>query len=225
MPALFGLPQGGTLPAPNLAPMFSLELDKHEYDPRQIVRGVFRFTLDSPRANLRVAVGLTARREGEMVYETTRTLDGPRELASGTYAFELRLPEDVKGPSLFKRLKQAIGRAATAPVDWEVWGILDREIVCKKAFEVVLEDEDDEAPAEAPPGRSSVLSRLNIAPPDYAPSGRLEEEASVRKKAPPAKKAAEPSAMPKRTVFCPSCGAREEDAESDYCGRCGKALH
>ncbi|MCE7873725.1 hypothetical protein DYH09_25580 [bacterium CPR1] len=206
--------------------MFSLELDKHEYDPRQIVRGVFRFALESARPNLRVAVGLTATREGEMVYETSRTLDGPRELASGNYAFELRLPEDVKGPGLFKRLKQAIGRAASAPVKWEVWGILDREIVCKRAFEVVLEEEDDE-PAEAPPARSSVLSRLNLEPPDYAPSGRL-EEAPARKKPAPAKRAdqpAEPSELPRRTVFCPSCGAREEDAESDYCGRCGKALH
>lgn len=207
--------------------MFSLELDKHEYDPRQIVRGVFRFALESARPNLRVAVGLTATREGEMVYETSRTLDGPRELASGNYAFELRLPEDVKGPSLFKRLKQAIGRAASAPVKWEVWGILDREIVCKRAFEVVLEEEEEDEPTSAPPARSSVLSRLNLEPPDYAPSGRLEEEAPARKKAAPAKKAAEPPppALPKRTVFCPSCGAREEDAESDYCGRCGKALH
>lgn len=212
--------------------MFTIELDRTDYDLRQIVRGVFRFQLPEERANLKVAVGLTAMRDGEMIYESTRTLDGPKTLSSGTYSFELRLPEEVKGPGLMKRVKQVFKRAAAAPVEWEVWGILDREIVCKRGLHVELDEEEEEAPGPTPESSeraaaaASVLSRLNIPPPDYSPSGRadLPDRGKKKKPAEPAPKLKDMSGYAGSGKICAACGAREDDPESEYCGRCGKSL-
>jgi hypothetical protein len=121
-----------------------------------------------------------------------------------------------------RRLKQAFGKAEAAPVSWEVWGILDKEVVCKTSFTVDMEEEADE---EVRPSRTivaeSLASRL-IPPPDYSPSGRIEPapKKGSKQKAP----AKEPPPVVKKMVFCPSCGAKEEDPDSQYCGRCGKAL-
>lgn len=229
--------QGVNLSTPKTAPMFHLDLDRPDYELRQIVRGTFRFELPEERRGLRVAVGLIALRDGEIIFEQTRTLDGNRDTDSGTYSFELRLPAEVKGESLMKRLKQAIKRTGKSDVDWEVWGILDKEICVKTAFHVRADDDDEPAASElpergAPSPRSqaaaSVLSRLNIPPPDYAPSGRAELDPKGKKRKPP-----EPALRtrdmseysgPARTKVCGACGAQEEDPESEYCGRCGKAL-
>lgn len=225
--------QGPDLPVPKTARMFSIELDRTDYDLRQIVRGVFRFQLPEERANLKVAVGLTAMREGEIVFEATRTLDGPKTLSSGTYSFELRLPEEVKGPGFMKRVKQVIKRSGAAPVEWEVWGILDREIVCKRGLHVEIEEEDDEPPAPSPESTqraaaaASVMSRLNIPPPDYSPSGRadLADKGKKKKPAPePGPKLKDMSEYARSGKICAACGAREDDPESEYCGRCGKSL-
>lgn len=216
--------------------MFTLELDRLDYEPRQVLRGVFRFELPRERKGLRVVIGLVAMREGEIVFEQTRTLDGPKDMNSGTYSFEMRIPEEVKGPSLMKRFKQAIGRAAKAEVTWEVWGILDKEICIKKAFFVRDEDsppEPEAAPQEraapTPPSEAavSVLNRLNIPPPDYTPSGRADLEPRGKKKKAPepalkTKDMSEYNAGPGR--LCSSCGEREQDEESQYCGKCGAAL-
>ncbi len=212
--------------------MFTLDLDRRDYQLRQIVRGVFRFELPEARSGVHVAVGLAALREGEIVFDATRTLDGPKDLSSGTYSFELRLPEDVKGPGFMKRVKQALKRAQAAEVTWEVWGIIDREIVCKTGFNVI-EDEVDEHPevAGTPPDRqaaqASVLSRLSIPPPDYAPSGRADLPGKGKKKPvepPPRLKDVSEVTGASKIKFCEYCGAKEEDPESDYCGRCGRAL-
>lgn len=148
----------------------TLELERYEYKPGDIIRGTVYLSLSKSTKARKLAVSLlgkvrSSHRESDgdihtqdqTLYDFTIPLDGEREYRDGQYRFEIKIPSDIlqmnQAGELFRKdledklgsLGSILGKAVNCqrPIRWMVHAYLDipMKLDVKKSQDIVISQE------------------------------------------------------------------------------------